>query len=132
MIFGASITDNNIGDVWDSAMGMVLGPAGIDKMDERDRLTREVIGLSLTVLNPAVPMPNRIFGAASPFWQDKTKMIEYVKKEWLRGDNPDGHSYTYGQLLKPQISGIVDKLKNSQEPGGHMHYWFAAEKSFPA
>ena len=46
----------------------------------------------------------------APFWGDPRKMQEYVRKEWIRDDNPDDHSYTYDQMLGSQLDDILDDL----------------------
>lgn len=109
------IVASTVNDAWDRAIKLIIGPAGCDILDERGRRTREVLSLNLAVLEPQRIMSNSISCPGAPFWQDRRKMKDYVLKEWVRDDNIDGHSYTYGQVIGSQLDDIIERLLRCPE-----------------
>lgn len=95
---------------WKLGLSLILSQYGQDLVDERGRRTREITCCSVAVLNPDGVMPDARAMPGAPFWGDPRKMQEYVRKEWIRDDNPDNHSYTYGQMLGSQLDDILDDL----------------------
>lgn len=95
---------------WKLGLSLILSQYGQDLVDERGKRTREITCCSVAVLDPDGDMPDARAMPGAPFWGDPRKMQEYVRKEWIRDDNPDDHSYTYGQMLGRQLDNILDDL----------------------
>lgn len=78
--------------------------------------TKEIEDLVLTVLDPRLedPIP-KIDVAIKPNWAFPEQMKPYVRDCWMRGDNPNGAEYTYGQFIWPQIDYVIRTLKEDRD-----------------